>query len=435
MAFDKDELNTRRQARAAARERSQRRQRQLRLFLGIAAAVLLLGGSAALIVWKIRTAPDTPPSTEPTPSATQQVPVQTAPLEADRVLHFVVGGDLNITDKTVAAGATASGYDYSAVFLDILPTLAGGDITALNFEGNLFGMPYGTATRSAPPELMQAIRNTGVDLVQSANSLSIANGLLGLRATLQGIREVGLEPLGTFESADAFQKSGGYVIREINGIRIAFVAFTKGMDGAGLPAGGEHCVNLLYRDYNSAYQKVDTAGITAILQSVARQQPDVTVALLHWGSEFNNKVSATQGKIRDLMLENGVDAIIGTHSHYVQQVDFDREKGTLVAYSLGDLLGDADKAGTDYGVVLDLEITKSGATGETHVTDFTYTPVYILDETETGGGMRILRIREAIAAYEANAIQRVPEAVYEAMKSALEKVDSRMNPPPPEETK
>jgi poly-gamma-glutamate synthesis protein (capsule biosynthesis protein) len=254
----------------------------------------------------------------------------------------------------------------------------------------------------------------------------VKNGLSGLRSTLQGIRAAGMEPLGAYEDSAAAQKSGGYYIREVQGIRIAFVAFTKGMDGAGLPAGSEGCVNLLYTDYNSTYQKVDTAGIKAVLENVRKAKPDITIALLHWGSEFNNQVSATQEKIRDLLLENGVSAIIGTHSHYVQKTVFNKEKGTVVAYSLGDLLGNADKPGTDYSILLDLEITKEGATGRTRITGLAYTPVYIADETATGHGIRILRIREAITAYESNFINCVSDESYAAMVSALAKIESRV---------
>ena len=126
------------------------------------------------------------------------------------------------------------------------------------------------------------------------------------------------------------------------------------------------------------------------------------------------------------MQTNGVDAIIGTHSHYVQKVEFDPGKGTLVAYSLGDLFGDAQKAGTNYSVLLNLEITKDGDTGKVSITDYDYTPLYTVDETATGGGMRILRIREAVAAYEENFVGKVSEEAYLGMKSALEKIDSRM---------
>ena len=263
-------------------------------------------------------------------------------------------------------------------------------------------------------------------MLQAANSQTVVNGLSGLSSTLQGIRGAGMEPLGAYATAQDFKESGGYYIREVQGVRVAFVAFTKGMDGMGLPAGNEDCVNLLYTDYNSTYQKVDTEGITKILRAVEAKKPDITIALLHWGSEFNTKISSTQEKICKLMKQEGVDAIIGSHSHYVQTLEFDQETGTLVAYSLGDFFGDADKAGTDYSVLLDLEITKIGATGETKITSFDVTPIYTVNETQTGGSMRVLRIREAIAAYESNFIERVSEETYNAMKNALTKIESRI---------
>ena len=77
-------------------------------------------------------------------------------------------------------------------------------------------------------------------------------------------------------------------------------------------------------------------------------------------------------------------------------------------------------------MLLNLEITKSGTTGETTITGYEYTPIYTMDASSVGGGMRVLRIREAIAAYENNFIERVSPEVYTAMKNALEKIDSRM---------
>ncbi len=429
MAFDNEELNQRREARRQEQKFQAGQRRLLRLGVIMTALTLVLCGGALLVTMWIVKQPAKPSleqtATQPTESQPTPPPT-TQPVTPDTVIHFVAGGDVNITDKTVNAGVTGSGYDYTDIFLDVVPTLAGADLAALNFEGSLYGAPYGSAQKSAPTALVQALRNAGVDFLQTANSQSVVNGLSGLSATLQGIRDAGMEPLGTYADAQAFQKTGGYVIREIQGIRIAFVAFTKGMDGMGLPAGSEDCVNLLYKDYSSTYQKVDTEGITAVLKAAQAQNPDITIALLHWGSEFNRKISQSQEQISALMLEQGVDAIIGTHSHYVQEVKFDPQKGTLLAYSLGDFYGDATTAGTEYSLLLNLEITKDGQTGHTAITGVDYTPVYLLDETQTGGGLRLLRIREAMAAYEQNLVNKVSESTYLGMKNALEKIESRM---------
>jgi 2',3'-cyclic-nucleotide 2'-phosphodiesterase (5'-nucleotidase family) len=193
------------------------------------------------------------------------------------------------------------------------------------------------------------------------------------------------------------------------------------MNGMGLPAGAKDCVNLLYTDILT-YQEIDTEGITRILQDIALEKPDITIALLHWGGREAPKITKSQTDIRDLMLAGGVDAIIGTHSAFVQQIEFDPQRGTVVAYSLGDLMGTANG-----GILLDLQITKNGKTGEVKLTGCDYVPVYLVDETETGGSMRLLRIREALLAYENRFVDRVSAATYEAMKSTLQTIESRVN--------
>ena len=127
----------------------------------------------------------------------------------------------------------------------------------------------------------------------------------------------------------------------------------------------------------------------------------------------------------ELMLANGVDAIIGTHPHYVQQMVFDEEEGTFVAYSLGDLISDAERSGTQYSVLLDLEITKNLRNGKTSISGFTYTPIYTV--AETGSPVRVVRINEAIQAYEGYFIGRASQQTYEDMKYALERIEARIN--------
>lgn len=340
------------------------------------------------------------------------------------VIHFVAGGDVNVTDKVVLSGANGGEYDFNSIFLDVMPVLSGAELSVLNFEGNLYGDTYGSQTSCAPQALVQSLRNAGVDILQTANSKSITNGILGLSATLEGIREAGIQPLGTYADSAEFQRYQGFLIREVKGIRIAITAFTKGMDGRGLPAGSENCVNLLYEDYNSAYQKVDEDGIRSVLQAMAEQKPDITIALLHWGSEFNDQISKTQKKICSIMAEEGVDAIIGTHPHYVQSIGFDPETGMLIAYSLGDFYGDGEKTGTDYGVLLDLEITKDGKTGKVTISNYSYAPIYRYQDTD--GSVRLLRIREAMAAYENLCIDAISDEVYESMKLALSRIEARV---------
>lgn len=359
------------------------------------------------------------------PEPQEQPPETTVATQppSDTVIQLTAGGNVNITDKTVASGG--SDYDYSGIFLDVLPALSGADLTLLNFEGNVYGAPYGSSQSSAPTQLLQALRNSGVDILQTANTEALTNGLLGLTATNQAIRDAGMVPLGTYADAAEFEQYQGFQIYEIEGIRIALVAFTKGMDGRNLPEGSESCVNLLYTDYSSTYKKVNKDGITQILEAVEKEQPDLTVAMLHWGGENTDQINSTQKQICRLMADLGVDAIIGTHSHLVQKMGYYEDTGMFVAYSLGDFMGDAEGIGTHYSILLNLTVTKDGRTGKTSITGYDYTPIYA--HYDESGVLRLLRIRETMAAYENDYIGKVSDDVYSVMKSALTNIEKRVN--------
>lgn len=424
MALGEEEVERRRQQREELRQQRQAQQQQLMKRLTYAGVALAVAAMVILIVVLAgRSAGRTPDATDATvrdPLPTEQ----TAPKGDQTVVHFAAAGDLNITDKVVASGGAA--MDYASMIADVLPLLADADLTVMNFEGNAVGAPYGSANSSAPSQLLNALSAAGVDMLQMANSRSIANGITGLGATLRAIRGAGIEPIGAYATNDDFVDNGGYTIWEVDGVRIAVVAFTKGMDNMALPAGSEKCVNVLYNDYSTTYVDVDTDRITSILDRVKREKPDVTIALVHWGSEFNDNHSSSQLKIRDLLLEEGVDAILGTHPHYVQEVDFDREAGTVVAYSLGDFIGDRVRAGTEYGIVLNLQITKDNNTGTAKITDCTYSPIFTSQNED--GMLRVVRIQPAIDAYDGKYLNRVSAADYNSMKNALARIADRVKP-------
>ena len=191
--------------------------------------------------------------------------------------------------------------------------------------------------------------------------------------------------------------------------------------------------DLLYTDYATTYQEVDKEGITRVLDNVAKEKPDLTIALVHWGSEYKDMVTDGQKNIAKLMQANGADVVLGTHPHMVREIEYDETTGKLVAYSLGDFYSDAERAGTDYSIILDLEITRDNASGDTRVSAFSYTPIYSLSETESPDGQRqVVQLEKAMKAYEDNFVDRVSQDVYEDMEYALGRIAARTTPPKPE---
>ena len=435
MADYRDELYRRRQEkRAQHKARLQRRRTMGRVLICLMVLTLVVIG----VMMLTQNGRD-PSNQQPTMEQVTDTPTEgtTEPVSSDEpttVIHVAAAGDLRVTDQTVKSGIAENGYDYTNVFMDVTPVFSAADLALLNFEGNLLGAPYGTESTSAPADLAKALKAAGVDLVQMANSTTITDGMAGLKKSLAGLRDVGLEPLGAFSDTQEFQKYKGYTLVNVQGIRIAFVAFTKGMGGLSLPAGSENCVNLLYTDYATTYQEIDKTGINAILSDVTREKPDLTIALVHWGSEYKDMVTDSQKSIANLMKQGGVDVVLGTHPHMLHEIEYDELTGQLVAYSLGDFFGDAERAGTDYSIILDLEITRDNNSGETKVTNYSYTPVYTLTEERSPDGQRrVVCLEQAMQAYEDNFVDRVSEEVYGDLEYALSRIKDRTEPEKEEE--
>tara|TARA_B100000745_G_scaffold297640_1_gene244870 strand:+ start:1204 stop:2250 length:1047 start_codon:yes stop_codon:yes gene_type:complete len=70
----------------------------------------------------------------------------------------------------------------------------------------------------------------------------------------------------------------------------------------------------------------------------ASEQSDFQVAYLHWGTEYQLTHSDFQENFAQLLIDAGIDVVIGNHPHVVQDIQF--YKGAPIFYSLGNFVFD-----------------------------------------------------------------------------------------------
>lgn len=365
----------------------------------------------------------------------QEQPQGTRPTEGVGVATVSAVGDVYLTDAMLADARQPTGaYDFSPQLAGVCASLARADLTVGNLEGTFCGAPYGKSAGSYPDELAAALSSAGFDLLQTANSYSIFGGLSGLQRTKAVISGNGMTAVGTYDSADEHAESP-VVVREVNGVRIAFIAFTKGLGGLRLPENAEGCVNLLYRDYTTDYADLDTEAISSALNAAKEQSPDIIIALLHWGSENVSDVSEKQEEAADYLFDNGVDVIIGSHSHLVGTVERrtltlpdGSTKEVVLAYSLGDFCA-AEKNECNASLILNLEFTRNHADGTTAITDVSYTPIAALDRgSKEADRYAVIDIDSALALYESNYYDRIDAGLYETLQKKRETLLERLTP-------
>ena len=361
----------------------------------------------------------------------------------NQTLRIAAVGDIHMDQALLESAKTQDGtYDFTDSFLTVAEAVSGADLTIGNLECSFAGTENQDKAGWAPDELAQTLAGLGFDMLQTANSYSILGGLEGLNRTMQTVGDAGMYCIGTSASEKDYKQNYGMQVWEVNGIRVVFVAFTKGLNNMSLPKGSHHAVNLLYEDYDTNYSQVAVEEIETVMRAAEKQKPDVTIALVHWGVENDTSHSETQLQIADLLIENGADVIIGSHSHMVGEMTQrtvttadGEERTAFVAYDLGDFYTSSDKSAQQQSVVLQLEFAPDEK-GEITLSRSSYTPVYCANKETTAGttSYQVWDAALALQLYEQGYINRVSEEEYESISKAIDEIAESVQPKEEEET-
>lgn len=326
------------------------------------------------------------------------------------VARIAFVGDISVSQAQVQDATRSDGtYDFTQPFQSVAGYLSGVDYAVANFETTMVddlsygGEPY----YNAPVQLAGSLRGLGFRLVSTANTYMLNNGIDGLVSTKNYLTEAKLKSVGTYLSQEDRDKDGGAYIRDLHKIRFAFLSYTKGTDSVTMPEGCEYALNTLYDDYSDYWTDLRSSQIRADIQACKDAGAEVIIALVHWGSEYSRSVNTSQEEVAQLMLENGVDVIIGTHPHVVGKMGFQdvelldgTHKQCFVAYSLGDFYTDPEKDSACSTVMLSLEFSKDDQ-GKVTISDACYAPLYMqITEVENKKHFELLDIYSTIAGLE-----------------------------------
>jgi len=316
-------------------------------------------------------------------------------------------GDIMCYDEQIKAALTEDGtYDFSASFAAIKPYLESANLTVGNLELNFLGEEAGYTGYpkfNAPESLAEDLKELGFDLLQTANTYSIQSGINGLNSTIRHLTAAGLDHVGTYHNKEEKADNQGVVLKNINGIRFAFIAYTKGLNNMALPQDASYAVDVLFEDYATNYSIINKDALLDSVQAAKDMDADVIVAMLHWGNEYKVEPFSTQDEIAELLFKNGVDVILGSHSHEVGPMEMrtvtvdGKEKEVFIAYSLGNFFSSMDKGTSRTSAVLNLTFTMDAETGKVTISNVDYLPVYIVDKGENATTrFEVLPVRTAM---------------------------------------
>lgn len=272
-------------------------------------------------------------------------------------LTLLFAGDLMQHQGQINAAATPTGYDYTDCFRYVKEEISQADIAIANLEVTLAGKPHtGYPVFSAPDEYLQAIKDAGFDVLTTANNHCLDRSRKGLERTIVMLDSLRLLHAGTYQSAQTRAKRYPLLL-EKNGFRIALLSYTYGTNG--IKAVSPNVVNY-----------IDKKIITQDLQAARALRPDVLIACMHWGIEYQSLPSNEQKSLTDWLISQGVTHVIGCHPHVVQPLELRTDSVTkqqnVVAYSLGNFISNMSARYSDGGLMLKLELTKDSVTRVSH---------------------------------------------------------------------
>lgn len=292
--------------------------------------------------------------------------------------RIMANGDLLYHDLLYYSAEQADGsYDFSENFTYVKPWLEQADLVLGDFEGTinpdypLAGYPF----FNTPEQVVQAIKEAGYDVVDLAHNHILDSGLEGVATTAQAFKDAGIEPIGVYP--DQPRDQAPLVIREVNGIKIALLAYAYGFNG--LEAG------LSPEEYEAVLSDLDEKKMEAEIKR-AEQEADLTIVMPQMGEEYRLEPTEEQIELYHKMVDWGADLVFGGHPHVPEPTETLEKDGEskFIIYSMGNFIsnqriesldGLLNAEWTERGVLMDVEVKKKG--DKTQITSVKAHPTWV----------------------------------------------------------
>lgn len=266
-------------------------------------------------------------------------------------------------------------YDFTDQFTYLKDFIEDSDIAIGNYETTTNpDLPYAGFPRfNAPAAYLRDLKDTGFDIVSTANNHSMDTELEGVLSTMDSAKEAGLDYVGSFKD-----KTERILYKEVKGIKFAFLAYTYGCNGReDLVIPREEVENLAYLS--------DEEQIKKDIKRAKASGADFIVVYPHWGIEYQSMPNETQTRLGRNMIEWGADLVIGNHPHVVEPVELyeakDGREG-LIAYALGNFISYQNYENNkdirvEHSLALEIDLEKDLTSGNKKISDVTFHPIWV----------------------------------------------------------
>ncbi len=300
------------------------------------------------------------------------VETTTEPIQEDKRVHVIAAGD-NLIHYSVFKNAErlageGENYDFKPIYENVKYLIEDADVAVLNQEtiisesNPVRGADGGALLFNSPPEVADAVIDLGFDVFTMANNHLLDFGASALEESINFWNEKAetydLTILGAYLNEE---DSENIRVREVNGVKIAFLAYAEHINGFEFP-------------YDSPLRVIMNYEEDIIERQIkeAKEIADAVIVSAHWGVEDTHVVSDDRIELANKMVNWGADVILGGHTHTAETMEWiERDDGTrgFVYYSMGNFICCQTDNFNLIGEMPDFDIVVDGATGEVRLED------------------------------------------------------------------
>jgi poly-gamma-glutamate capsule biosynthesis protein CapA/YwtB (metallophosphatase superfamily) len=245
-------------------------------------------------------------------------------------------GDLNLAllvgihlDKRAKGGEVPASVGPRYPFDHVAERLAAADYTIGNLEcvASLKGTVDTWHNPFRCPLAPKLLLDVGFDRVSLANNHALDYGRAGLLGMVAELDAAGLPHFG---QENLVGKDQPVTVVDVDGVKLGLLAY--------------------YRLPSPPFDHL----------TAARADVDLLLTFMHWGKEGDTQPLLLQRRLAKQLIDAGVDAVVGTHAHVPQPVEWYRHK--LIAHGLGNFVfsGMTHTEKHRTGDVLELDLDRDG---------------------------------------------------------------------------
>ena len=258
-------------------------------------------------------------------------------------------------------------FDEADIVIGNLETLVSESLPLSKDMNLLQGKPY----LNAPNEWLDALEYAGFDGLIMANNHACDGGKTGIIETLEELDRRGIPHTGLYRS----KQEKRYFTLERNGIKIGILSYAAYYNLKDKFLTGEEQDTMLSRPIQNK--------MNADVQALRKEGAEYIIAYSHSGTEYSHVPAARQERYGAMLVQAGVDYIVGSHPHVLQPYEPLRYRDTVTPYiySMGNFTSSMLGSATKETLILSLTLERDES-GEVALAEQTYYPCYMLDEYE-----------------------------------------------------